>query len=86
MLLTPAGVITAVMLVTTFGHGWDTNVKLENTSETGSEKLFCAKAEDNTLGHLLKIVEQLSITFGGGLFISLFIVQKKKKMPKCIPG
>lgn len=52
MLLTPAGVITAVMLVTTFGHGWDTDVKLENTSETGSEKLFVQTAKDNTLSSI----------------------------------
>lgn len=41
MLLMAAGVITAVMLVTTSGHGWDTNVKLENTSVTGSSNLLC---------------------------------------------
>lgn len=39
----PAGVITAVMLVTAFGHGRDANVKLENTSVTGSENLLRKK-------------------------------------------
>lgn len=29
MLLTATGVIAAIVLVTTFGHGWDTYVKLE---------------------------------------------------------
>ena len=27
--LTPAGVVTTVMMVTTFGHGWDSYVKLQ---------------------------------------------------------
>lgn len=29
MLLTATGVVAAIMLVTTFGHGWDTYVELE---------------------------------------------------------
>lgn len=60
MLVTPAGVVTAVMLVTTFGHGWDTNVKLENTSETGSEKLFCANGKRQ---HTVSSIENGKATF-----------------------
>lgn len=65
MLLTATGVIAAIMLVTAFGHGRDTNVKLKNTSVTGTQTLLC-QGKDITMYHLMEIAEQLSITSGGG--------------------
>lgn len=78
MLLTPAGVITSVMPVTTFGHGRDTNVKLENTRVTGSENLLGKGKRQRSVS---------STEHGGAAFyhlwrrayISAFTVQKKKK-------
>lgn len=39
-------------------------------------KTFCATAKDNTLYHLLKMVERLSISFGGGIIFNYLLCKK----------